>query len=115
MIKRKKIFVKALISMVMVLSACSHSPYTIPVNNNKPGPVQPGAVQPTANPVQSAAPVQPGNLTPFQYLVSKENPNWSPDGKRVVFNRGYKFYVADAAGTQNTLLADIKKDSPNVM
>lgn len=127
---KTNISLKALITMSIVLSACTQTPNTSPVSTNKtvtsssnnPTPVQsqnPASIQSpvlqSPAPVQTITPVQPAINSPsFQYILSKNNPQWSPDGKKIVFTRGYKIYVADVAGTNNILLADLKKDTPNI-
>lgn len=92
---KKMISIKALISFVILLSGCTQ---TLPVSTDK-----------TPAPIQT---VQKPNS--FQYLISSENPQWAPDGKKIVFTRGYKIYIADAEGTNNLLLVDLKKDTPDI-
>lgn len=115
----KNIFLKSLVSMVLILSACSQTPNTLPVNTNNPiktdSSVTPSpntSSQPLVN--NSSEPVVPIiKSVSDRYYISKKNPQWSPDGKKVVFSRGYKIYTADANGTNNLLLIDLKKDIPN--
>jgi serine protease inhibitor/Tol biopolymer transport system component len=112
--------IKFLIIMTMTLTGCSQSPNTIPASSNKPLPI-PTNSSIQNDPLKSPAPSQPPNIPRInikpaesQYFNSRNNPNWSPDGKKIVFTRGYKVFVADPEGKINILLADLKKDIPNI-
>lgn len=104
---RKSKSLKIGLFLIIALTACSQNPPN--TNNTQPNP--------TSSPTVGVNPDNPSSTFSSEsqkYLYSINNPSWSPDNSKIVFNYGYKIYTSDPQGKNNVLLIDLKQEFNNL-